>query len=131
MWTGSGQRYGLFNLHGVKIGAHVVAWMRAYGLPVPKGMQVMHSCDTPKCVNPAHLTVGTPSDNVKDMVAKGRDCKSRPYIKPAHGENIWRQMADLNAWGMTQKEISEHYGVATGTVSHYIARLAELLYAYR
>ncbi len=125
MWTGaSGHRYGLFNLHGVKTGAHVVAWMRAYGLPVPKGMLVMHSCDTPKCVNPAHLSVGTQSDNMKDMVAKGRQVHGAS-APPMHGENIWRQMADLNAWGMSQKEISEHYGVATGTVSYYIARVAE------
>lgn len=33
---------------------------------------IMHSCDRPNCVNPAHLKHGTVADNVADMVAKGR-----------------------------------------------------------
>lgn len=40
--------------------------------PIPAGHVVMHTCDSPPCVNPAHLTIGTPLDNNADKVAKGR-----------------------------------------------------------
>lgn len=40
---------------------------------IPKDKVVMHTCDTPGCINPLHLAVGTKGDNMKDMILKGRD----------------------------------------------------------
>lgn len=58
--------------------AHRFSWILANG-PIPDGLQVCHHCDTPACVRPDHLFLGTVSDNLKDCVAKGRH---RYYVAP-------------------------------------------------
>lgn len=75
LWTGhlTAAGYGRFPLeHGTPpLYAHRYAYERAHG-PIPPGLVVMHSCDNPPCVNPAHLSAGTQRDNVLDMMQKGR-----------------------------------------------------------
>ena len=46
-----------------------VSWQLHKG-QIPMGLQVLHRCDTPMCVNPEHLFLGTRSDNMWDMSAK-------------------------------------------------------------
>lgn len=74
-WSGNrnNQGYGVLQRGRDKkmIGAHRYSYERANG-PIPKGMCVMHSCDNPGCVNPAHLSIGTWGDNNRDRSAKGR-----------------------------------------------------------
>ena len=56
----------------VSLYAHRIAWEYANNQKVPEGMVVMHKCDNPRCCNPDHLTIGTPAENVKDAILKGR-----------------------------------------------------------
>lgn len=66
--------------------AHRVAWEIANG-PMPKGIWVvMHKCDTPACVNPAHLKLGTQTDNLADMRAKNRGYRGFD-VQPIRGED--------------------------------------------
>lgn len=53
------------------MGAHRVSWIIFRG-KIPKGKHVLHKCDTPLCVNPKHLFIGTALDNIRDCFNKGR-----------------------------------------------------------
>lgn len=74
-WQGGRARFGHGLIHtgpGARLSqAHRVSWELNVG-PVPPGACVLHRCDNPPCVNPAHLFLGTKHDNIRDMVAKGR-----------------------------------------------------------
>lgn len=53
------------------IGAHRAAWIVTYG-EIPTGLVVRHKCDNPPCINPAHLELGTPRQNVQDAIDRGQ-----------------------------------------------------------
>ena len=76
IWTGAAtsKTYGHFCYYTKKpaIGAHVASYLFHKG-EIPDGQIVRHSCDNPSCVNPEHLILGTHSDNMKDMFARGRN----------------------------------------------------------
>jgi hypothetical protein len=72
-WTAAADRlgYGRFGIGKKVYLSHRVAWEWERG-PIPSGLCVLHRCDNPRCVNVAHLFLGTRADNTSDMLAKGR-----------------------------------------------------------
>lgn len=75
-WVGpvNNKGYGRFAIYDLGATRRVLAHRYSLSLsePLESGLVVMHRCDTPRCVNPAHLSQGTQGDNLRDALAKGR-----------------------------------------------------------
>ena len=74
--------YGVIRYGGRPTLAHRVAW-ELMKHSIPKGIQVLHKCDNPPCVNLSHLFIGTHADNMRDMARKERQ-SSKITANPAH-----------------------------------------------
>lgn len=100
MWDGKGGRK-----------AHRVSWVIAHGKAVPDKMCVLHSCDNPPCVNPAHLFLGTNKDNTRDKLAKDRGGRklNRDAVLRIH---------ELIRAGKSQREIGATFSVSSSHVAY-------------
>jgi hypothetical protein len=66
-----GNGYCYVTVNGKRMGQHRAVWMETHGKIPPNGY-ILHSCDTPTCINVEHLFLGTHAANMTDMAAKGR-----------------------------------------------------------
>lgn len=131
MWRGGCDRdgYGHFHatIHGVPTQkAHRFSYMLATGEILGTHQLVMHSCDNPRCVNPDHLTAGTPQENTADMIRKGRHMAGRragaEKISKLSDEQVRAVLIDPRHYA----EIAAAYGISKGHVAEIKARTTRL-----
>jgi hypothetical protein len=108
------------------VATHRLAWEMVNG-PIPEGMFICHHCDNPPCVRPDHLFCGSPSDNVRDAIQKGRIWPDG--VRPLEGrfgerhpkskltDQQRREIIDLARSGVPRAAIAEQFGICQHTVS--------------
>lgn len=105
-------------------GAHRIAYALAAG-PIPAGGQVLHRCDTPACVRPDHLFLGTQADNIADMVSKGRQRGgSLRGEKNPTAKLTWAKVTEIRRLyangGVSQRALGEMFGVEQTSVGFVV-----------
>ena len=103
--------------------AHRLVWMQDNG-PLASGQVIMHACDNPACVNPAHLSRGTQKDNSADMMAKGRG----GYVANSNGMSERQECAQGHEYTY---ENTAYANYRRGRICKTCERERKLAYFYR
>lgn len=125
-WYWSGYRnkdgYGKIQLtHASNDLAHRISWKLFKG-SIPDGQYVLHRCDTPFCVNPDHLFLGTQRVNVQDMFQKGR--ANRPVGERNAKAKLTAAVVKLiRADHLTSAELSRKYKISWAQADRIKRRL--------
>lgn len=121
LWEGPVGPHG-YGMTGRQQLAHRRMWAMVNG-PIPKGKLIMHSCDTPLCIRPEHLSLGTDLLNMRDAKAKGRLPRghyrvTNPHLTP----DQVREIRSRAAAGELQRELAKAFGIAKDGVSAIVTR---------
>lgn len=119
--------YSKVNTKGEWARGHRAMYEHKYG-PIPDGLLVCHKCDTPKCVNPAHLFLGTHKDNMQDMHAKGRarngkkrvpEAKILAALEAGPGKSVAELAKDLGCHHATVYKVLNKAGLREAAYKHH------------
>ena len=115
LWTGAKlpHGYGTVCLNRQRLYAHRYAWAFVNG-PIPKGLNILHKCDVPACINPDHLYAGTQRENLIDCIRRGRANRVRGS---AHGQSKLTedQVLELRkerTKGLSYAKLGKHFGIS-------------------
>lgn len=119
-WEGSTTKGGYGNFENSK--AHRFSYRLHYGEFNPK-LDVLHECDNPSCVNPAHLFLGSHLQNMQDMVNKGRSKRGENCAKHKLTEKQVREIRIKSSTGMSSYDLAREYEVDPKTIRNAVNRV--------
>ena len=116
LWTGAKEvkGYGKTTWQGKGIKTHRLAWLLAKGT-LPK-LQVLHTCDTPLCCNPAHLYLGTDADNMQDKVKRNRQAKGNDFSSTKLTPQSVEKIRTTKGYG-SGNALAKEFNVNKSTIS--------------
>lgn len=102
--------YGRSSINRKGVQAHRVSWVIHKG-KIPDGMQVLHRCDNPPCVNPEHLFLGNNADNMTDKMKKNRQTRGHDVnTSKINASDVFR-IRGLLSEGWSGRKISKLLGL--------------------
>ena len=109
IWIGDATQdgYGRLSIKGKFQLMHRYMWKQVHGA-IPKGLCVCHRCDTPSCVNPVHLFLGTRKANTRDMMDKRRWAACARKLTAV-------DVSEIRCWlkhGLSPRIIEHHYNIS-------------------
>lgn len=129
LWTGATttKGYGHMRWGGKTVTASRVSWELAHG-PITDGLHVLHHCDNPPCVNPAHLFLGTIKDNSQDMTRKGRGkpprmCGAQLGIAKVDEDAVRAIRQRYAEGGVTYEALGREFGISGSQIARIVRRL--------
>lgn len=101
---------------GRRNAAHRYAWEKTHGEKAGRRC-VRHTCDTPACVNPRHLLIGTHAQNSRDAVERGRVSRGEQHTHAKLTVPDVIAIRAAKAAGETDNAVAARYGVTRSLVS--------------
>lgn len=127
-YAGDKDGYASVRFGGKKVRLHRHVYCTANGV-APEAIEdqvIRHTCDNPRCINPAHLVAGTNTDNVQDRVLRGRSHKPIGILHPRSKLTEADIMAIREAYkkpGVRYKHLAVQYGITEKAVGNIVNKV--------